>query len=350
MKKFNFIEVCAGCGGLSTGLLKNKFKALLLNDNNKNCCETLKINHQNVNIICDSMVNLKINQYKNKVDLLCGGVPCQSFSQSGKRLGLADDRGNLMLEFINMISIIKPKIFMIENVKGLVTLNNGDTLNYIIEKIKEKTNNEYNIEYKILNAFNYEVPQKRERIFIVGIKKKYNIKFNFPKESKKKIILKDILKNVPESEGAKYNETKISYFKKIPPGGCWINLSKEEQMEYLGNSYNSGGGKRGILRRLSMNEPSLTLLCSPSQKQTERCHPSENRPLNIREYARIQTFPDSYKFYGSISSKYKQIGNAVPCKLAEFLGKELRKTLKKIYLKEKIDSSKNENKPNVVNL
>lgn len=181
MSNFTFIEVCAGCGGLSSGLIKNKFKPLLLNDNDKSCCKTLQLNHKNTNIICDSMINLKINNFIDKVDLLCGGVPCQSFSQSGKRLGLADDRGNLMLEFIKMISIIKPKIFMIENVKGLVTLNNGDTLKYIIEQIINKTNNKYDISYKILNAFNYEVPQKRERIFIIGIKKEYNVKVHFPK-------------------------------------------------------------------------------------------------------------------------------------------------------------------------
>jgi site-specific DNA-cytosine methylase len=102
----------------------------------------------------------------------------------------------------------------------------------------------------------------------------------------------------------------------------------EKQKDYLGKSYYSGGGKRGVLRRLSMNEPSLTLLCSPTQKQTERCHPIETRPLTIREYARIQTFPDDYKFVGSISSQYKQIGNAVPVRMAYKLGKSIIKFLK----------------------
>ena len=99
------------------------------------------------------------------------------------------------------------------------------------------------------------------------------------------------------------------------------------QKEYLGNSYNSGGGKRGILYRLSMQKPSLTLLCTPSQKQTERCHPLEERPLTIREYARIQTFDDSYEFIGSLNSQYKQIGNAVPVELAKYMGNSLLKLL-----------------------
>jgi DNA (cytosine-5)-methyltransferase 1 len=127
--------------------------------------------------------------------------------------------------------------------------------------------------------------------------------------------------------GAKYNEEKIKLFKMIPQGGCWINLPETLQKEYLGNSYYSGGGKRGILYRLSMEKPCLTLLCTPSQKQTERCHPLEERPLSIREYARIQTFNDNYEFIGSLTSQYKQIGNAVPVELARYMGCALLKLL-----------------------
>lgn len=114
----------------------------------------------------------------------------------------------------------------------------------------------------------------------------------------------------------------------IPQGGCWVNLPEELQKSYLGKSYYTSGGKRGILHRLSMDKPSLTLLCSPSQKQTERCHPLEERPLSIREYARIQSFDDDYNFYGSMASQYKQIGNAVPVELAKYIGLSLIETLK----------------------
>jgi DNA (cytosine-5)-methyltransferase 1 len=145
-----------------------------------------------------------------------------------------------------------------------------------------------------------------------------------------KKVLKDVLHNVPQSNGAKYNEEKIKLFKMIPQGGCWINLPENLQREYLGNSYNSGGGKRGILYRLSMEKPSLTLLCTPSQKQTERCHPLEERPLTVREYARIQTFDDTYEFVGSVNSQYKQIGNAVPVELAKNMGNSLIQLLQSI--------------------
>lgn len=325
---YNFIELCSGAGGLSLGLINAGLNPLLLNDNNKDACNTLKLNHHNINILCDDMNNLNLDKYINKLDLLAGGVPCQSFSYAGKKKGIDDKRGELIISFLNIVFKIKPKIFLIENVKGLLTHNNKKTLENILKT--HNLNSVYNIKYKVLNAYNYQVPQKRERLFIIGILSKYNLEFNFPNEILEKVNLIDILNNVPDSLCAKYNEKKILLFKKIPPGGNWKNLSIEEQKKYLGKSFDSGGGKTGILKRLSMNEPSLTLLCSPSQKQTERCHPLYERPLSIRESARIQTFPDNYIFSGCLTSQYKQIGNAVPVKLAYYIGLKIIEILDNI--------------------
>ena len=323
--KYTFIEVCAGGGGLSSGLIKAGFTPILLNDNNNDCCKTLKKNHPTINIICDSMDNIDYSKYIGKVDLLTGGLPCQSFSHAGLRKGLEDSRGNLMFTFSNILNIISPKMFMIENVKGLLTHNNGETIKTIINIINQ--NDLYNITYKCVDASKYNVPQKRERVFIIGVLKTIHCNFEFPEESINKKVLKDVLYDVPISNGTKYSQEKQNLFKMIPQGGCWINLPENLQKEYLGNSYYSGGGKRGILYRLSMEKPSLTLLCTPSQKQTERCHPLEERPLTIREYARIQTFDDNYDFVGSIHSQYKQIGNAVPVELAKYMGEALKKVL-----------------------
>ena len=325
-----FIEVCAGGGGLSSGLIKSGFTPMLLNDNNRDCCKTLQHNHPDTNIVCDSMDNIDYSQYVGKVDLLTGGVPCQSFSQAGRRKGLDDPRGDLMIKFIDILHLIKPKLFMIENVKGLLTHDEGKTILKIIAALNK--HELYNISYKCLDASKYGVPQKRERVFIIGVRKDIAIPFEFPCEScgsgETKKVLKDVLLDVPLSDGAKYKEEKIRLFKMIPQGGCWVNLPEALQKEYLGNSYYSGGGKRGILYRLSMEKPSLTLLCTPSQKQTERCHPLEERPLTIREYARIQTFDDSYEFIGSLTSQYKQIGNAVPVELARRMGTALMNVLR----------------------
>jgi DNA (cytosine-5)-methyltransferase 1 len=210
-------------------------------------------------------------------------------------------------------------------VKGLLTHDSGNTIKKIIEALN--SNQLYNISYKCLDASKYNVPQKRERVFIVGVLKEIQHSFSFPEEIEVKKVLKDVLYDVPVSNGAKYSEEKKTLFKMIPQGGCWVNLPEDIQKEYLGNSYNSGGGKRGILYRLSMEKPSLTLLCTPSQKQTERCHPLEERPLTVREYARIQTFDDTYNFVGSLNSQYKQIGNAVPVELARHMGAALLNVL-----------------------
>lgn len=326
--EYNFIEVCAGAGGLSKGFINKKFKPLLLNDNDKSCIETLKLNHSNINIFKGCMLDIDLDQYKNKsIDVLMGGVPCQSFSQAGKRQGIEDDRGKLIIHFIKMIDTLNPKVFLIENVQGLVTHNKGKTLDLVIKEINKL--NKYKVDYKVLNANDYSVPQNRKRLIIVGINNNLNKTFNFPTPHVYKPVLKDVLTNCPVSEGALYKPDKIELMKKIPQGGCWVDLSLEEQKSYMGNSFDSGGGKRGILKRLDMDKPSLTLLTTPSQKQTERCHPLETRPLQILEYARIQTFPDDYKFAGSISQKYKQIGNAVPVKLAEAIAEEILKILDK---------------------
>ena len=325
--KLQFIEVCSGAGGLSSGFIHRGFRPLLLIDNDKICCKTLQNNHTEFKerVFCKSFTDTSIDysEFKN-VDVLMGGVPCQSFSQAGLRKGLEDTRGNLLLEFIQVIKNVKPKVFLIENVKGMVTHDSGNTFKHILELLSSL---EYKIHHKVLNANDYGVAQKRERLIIVGVNNSIEKEYEFPKKDSYKPVLEDVLKDVPESKGQKYNEEKKKIMELVPEGGCWIHLPEDIQKKYMKNSYYSGGGKRGIARRLSMKEPSLTLTTSPSQKQTERCHPIETRPLNIREYARIQSFPDDYEFYGTIAQQYKQIGNAVPVKLAERLADSVIKLL-----------------------
>jgi DNA (cytosine-5)-methyltransferase 1 len=192
---------------------------------------------------------------------------------------------------------------------------------------------------KILKAIYYRVPQKRERLFIVGIKKEFAslVTFEWPQPQEQIFTLKDALKkgelypcDVPHSPGQTYPEKKRKILDLVPPGGYWKDLPLELQKKYMMKSFYLGGGKTGIARRISWDEPSLTLTCSPAQKQTERCHPDETRPFQVREYARIQTFPDDWEFEGSLTQQYKQIGNAVPVNLAYAMGMSLIKLLKKI--------------------
>lgn len=323
-----FIEVCAGCGGMSSGLIEAGFSALLLNEIDKTCCETLKTNHPGVKVDCGSMADLDLTSYHP--DLLVGGIPCQSFSLAGKRQGLNDTkgRGQLVFEFGRLIDECTPKAFMIENVKGLTTHDKGETFKTIISFLKTCGGGNYNIYHDVLNAVDYNVPQKRERLIIVGIRTDISKIFQFPKKHPKKLVLRDVLYNVPPSDGFKYPDSKKRIMDMVPPGGCWVDLPEAIQVEYMAGSYGASGGQRGVARRLSMDEPSLTLTTSPMQKQTERCHPLETRPLDVREYARIQTFPDSFVFHGSVASKYRQIGNAVPIQLAKAVGLAVLNTIK----------------------
>jgi DNA (cytosine-5)-methyltransferase 1 len=321
-----FIEVCAGCGGLSSGFIKAGFKPLLINEIVPTFCKTLRKNHPGEHIYEGSMLDLNLTEYKNRVDVLQGGVPCQAFSHAGDRKGLEDPRGKLIVEFNRLINQCDPRMFLVENVKGLITHNNGDTLKQIIQLFENE--GKYSVSYKLVNAKDYEVPQKRERILIVGVRSDISREFTFPEKSKRVVLLKDVLVNVPPSPGAKYNEYKTSVMKLVPQGGCWVDLPEHIKKEYVGEkSLAAGGGKRGMAKRLSMNDFSLTLTTSPCQKQTERCHPIETRPLNVREYARIQTFPDSYEFCGSVNDQYKQIGNAVPVELAYHVARQIKSFL-----------------------
>jgi DNA (cytosine-5)-methyltransferase 1 len=321
-----FIEVCAGCGGMSSGFMKAGFTPLLINEMDKTCCNTLRKNHLGINVNEGSMLDLKLEKFKGQVDVLQGGVPCQAFSQAGERKGFDDPRGKLILEFNRLINECDPKMFVVENVKGLITHEKGETLKRVISLFEN--NGKYKVYYKLLNAKYYNVPQKRERIFIVGVSSLIKNVFNYPEKNSKLLLLKDVLNNVPVSVGATYPKHKADVMNLVPQGGCWVNLPENIKRAYMGEKcMSASGGKRGIARRLSMNEQCLTLTTSPSQKQTERCHPTETRPLNVREYARIQTFPDSYIFTGSIGNQYKQIGNAVPVNLAYEMALQIKQFL-----------------------
>ncbi|SMM99595.1 DNA-cytosine methyltransferase [uncultured Candidatus Thioglobus sp.] len=335
-KKYNSIELFAGAGGLAIGLERAGFNAVALNEIDKNACATLRKNRPDWNVIEGDISNIDFTIYKN-IDFLSGGFPCQAFSYAGNKLGFEDTRGTLFFEFARAIKEIKPKVFLGENVRGLLTHDNGKTLESIKSVIRELG---YTlIKPKVLKAIFYRVPQKRERLFLVCIRNdlvKYN-NFEWPEPFNKVLTVKDALKkgvlydsNCPESQGQIYPERKKKILSMIPPGGCWVDLPDNIQREYMQKSYFMGGGKTGMARRLSYDNPSLTLTCAPAQKQTERCHPEDTRPLNIREYARIQTFPDKWEFIGSISSQYKQIGNAVPTNLAKSMGSKLISLLNNI--------------------
>lgn len=330
VRQFNSVELFAGGGGLALGMSLAGFHHVLLNEFETAACKTLKTNRPEWNVIEGDVRHIDFTPLRGKVDFLSGGFPCQAFSYAGKGAGFNDTRGTLFFELARAVKEIQPKVFMGENVKGLISHENGRTFETIKNAIAELG---YTlVEPRVLRAIMYQVPQKRERLILIAIRNDIakRVEFHWPTPYHEVLTLRDALyqsvifdSDVPVSEGALYPEKKKRVLAMVPQGGDWRNLPEDVAKDYMGGSWLLGGGKTGMARRLSLDEPSLTLTCSPCQKQTERCHPLETRPLSVREYARIQTFPDSWNFQGSMSDKYKQIGNAVPVNLAWAVGRSL---------------------------
>ncbi len=322
--KLTSIELFCGAGGLALGMHNAGISSKLLVDFDNDCIKTLNTNKPNWNAVCRNVSDLDLEEYAGLIDVMAGGFPCQAFSYAGKSLGFADTRGTLFYEYARLIDQVKPRLVVGENVKGLLNHDNGRTLSVIVSVLE---NLGYRVAYRVLRAQFLDVPQKRERLIIFGLREDINEDIYFPVEKDYTINLREALKLVPKSPGQVYSEKKRKIMELIPPGGYWRDLPLELQKEFMGGSFHLGGGKTGMARRLSWEEPSLTLTCNPAQKQTERCHPKETRPLTVREYARIQTFPDDWKFEGSISSQYRQIGNAVPVNLGFHIGIAIRRML-----------------------
>lgn len=354
--RFKVVDLFAGVGGLSYGFSKNKnFEIVVANEYEKDIAKAYSLNHPNVKMLtCDikelDALMLKKEIRKN-IDVVVGGPPCQSYSTLGKRQN--DDRANLFKEYSRIITILKPKLFIFENVKGLISMNKGK----LIKEIEEEFNNiGYNVKYKILNAADYGVPQFRERVVLVGTKDKN--KFEYPKITHGDMeglipytTLEDALSDLPvlksgeeknqyltspknnfqkfvhdsdfltEHISPKNGNHLIKLMEALPDGGDKNNLP-----EYLrpksgfGNTYAKMWWKR----------PAPTITRNFSCPSSSRCiHPRDSRALSTREGARLQSFPDSYKFYGSISMKNLEIGNAVPPLLSVELAKQVTKFLNK---------------------
>lgn len=354
------ISFFTGAGGLDMGIQAVGFDIKLCVEIEQTYCDTLKLNHPDLNIRQGDIMDydkkrvLLESGLENgeEIDLIFGGSPCQSFSTAGKRQAFSDPRGQAMLKFAELVSEIRPKMFLLENVRGLLSAalkhrplekrgednpplseeeKAGSALVYLLNHFEG-----YDVKVKLLNAADYGVPQKRERVFIIGIKKELNKLYEFPtpthsekKEDGKKrwVTVGDVFDelDVNEHHFVTYSEERLKYMQLIPKGGGnWRDLPQEVVEKAMGGAYKSGGGKVGYFRRLHISRPSPTLLTSPHQKSTNLGHPFEDRPLSIEEYLAIQEFPKGYKVAGTLSQQYVQIGNAVPVRLAQKLGESIK--------------------------
>lgn len=339
MKNKNYLSFFSGALGLDLGLEKAGLEPLAYNEFNPKIYGTIKKNRPEISLITESILDLskdKIFEIANlkedtEIFLMAGGPPCQPFSTNGKRLSFLDERGNALVKYLQLILEIKPKYFILENVRGMLSAalikedgtndKPGTVLKYILEQFN---NSGYSLNFNLYDTSLYGVPQKRERFVLIGCLGEEKVPSVRPSGKKVKTVKEAFSKlNDEKMEYTEYSKAQLEVFKKIPMGGNWRDLSKKDQEKYMGGSLDSSGGRTGYFRRLNWDKAAPTLVTSPKMKSTGLCHPVLDRPLSIEEYAALQTFPKSWKFVGSTNDKYVQIGNAVPVEFAYALAKHI---------------------------
>jgi len=306
-QKYTVVSLFSGAGGMDIGFDKEGFKTIWANDNDKDSCETHKV-WSGAKVVWAPIEKVDLNDIP-KADVVLGGFPCQGFSLAGPRK--VDDKRNILYRyFVAVIEKIQPKAFIAENVKGILTLGNGEIIKAIVEEFSSRG---YNVQFKLLNAADYKVPEDRFRVIMVGVRKDLDIHFDYPKPNAKKVTLKDAIGDLPEPK-------------------------KDEILE---GGYSSRYMSRN--RKRSWNECAFTV---PAMAKQVTLHPSSpdmikidtdiwefgegnTRRLSWKEAAAIQTFPKDMYFAGNLVSIYKQIGNAVPVNLARAVASELYKALDK---------------------
>ena len=327
MKKYTYMDLFAGAGGMSLGFDNAGFKNLLAVEFNKDFAETYKKNFPRHNLIVDDIKNVTEKQIydiiKNeKVDVIIGGPPCQGFSIAGNigRNFIDDDRNRLFKEFVRFVKIIKPRVFVLENVAAMEKHNKGKTIKEIVSSFKEIG---YDIKYKVLNAVNYGVPQERRRIFIVGTLGENN--FEYPHEINKIVTVKDAIDDLPKLKNGETSE--------IPNHTAMKHSAQMlEKMSYVSD----GGNRNDIPEDLRPKSGDSRKYIRYNSKKPSFCvtgdmrkifHYSQNRALTCRELARLQTFPDSFVFLGNTGKVQQQIGNAVPVLLANKIALQVKEVL-----------------------
>lgn len=347
-KNRDVISLFSGAMGLDLGLKEAGLNVVIGQDFDAACLATMAVNGHKV--LGGDIRSIKPEDYLSRTGLsvgepfcLCGGPPCQPFSTAGKRLGINDPRGSLFMDFIRFINYIRPRFFVMENVKGIMSaplkhvptaehdaVDPEQKLGTVLEVILNEFNKlGYRTVFGILDAVNYGVPQFRERFVLIGSRDHEDIFLPFPTHFQchqnpdyRWVTVGDVIRDIEDETGecATLSTDRKKYLQLVPEGGNWRDLPEAFIPAAMGGAYQSGGGKVGFYRRLAYNQPSPTITTSPAQKATMLCHPRYDRPLSVREYARIQQFPDQWIFAGTTAEKYRQIGNAVPIGLGKAIG------------------------------
>jgi DNA (cytosine-5)-methyltransferase 1 len=356
------ISLFSGAMGLDLGLERAGFHIAVAVDCNPIAVATMRANRPSLPIIDRPIEDVSTGEIlkaaglkRGEPMLLAGGPSCQVFSTAGGRRSLDDPRGTLFEQFVRVVKEARPRFFVMENVRGLLSaavkhrpleergpgyprLKKGEELGSALRVVADELRSlGYYIVFDALNAADFGVPQTRHRLVFLGSRDGEPVAMPAPthvdgakKGLKSWRTLKQAIGNLAESnpEFYRFCPSKERYLKQIPTGGNWRNLPTKAKKKALGRAFDSWGGRSGFFRRLNWTKPSPALTTRPDSKATMLCHPTRLRPLTVREYARVQQFPDSWKFSGTVRMKYEQVGNAVPLGLGEAVGRAIRKAMR----------------------
>ena len=366
------VSLFSGALGLDLGLEQAGFQTSVAVELDKWCCATIRHNRPDLPLLNGDIREMDARSIlraaglrRREIDLVAGGPPCQSFSTAGRRSSISDARGGLFADFARVVEYAQPRFFVMENVRGILSaairhrpLNQrgldqpplkrdekaGSALRVIRRRLEDELG--YQVVYGLVDAVNYGVPQFRQRVIFLGSRDR-EFKSWFgpdlridellpPSHAEETTVerpyrwrtLRDAVKGLRERkpEYMSYSDARLRFLRLIPAGRNWRHLrtyGDDLVREALGGAYGSDGGKVGFFRRLTFDRPCPTVPATPIQKGTSLCHPDEDRVLSVREYARVQEFPDDWVLTGSTAEKYKQIGNAVPVGLGQAIGSAL---------------------------
>lgn len=366
-KHIPFVSLFSGAMGLDLGLEANGFEAAICVENDPEAVATINLNRPNLPVLgdirtVDGITIRELSKIKGEVPLVAGGPPCQAFSVFGNRRGVEDTRGALLLEFVRIVEELQPHVFVMENVRGLLSMpvvpanseslqqassedtKHGALLNKILNKFSEIG---YRVDCFVVNAVNYGAPQIRERVICIG--NRHGLQADFPEPLYSNRLQDDLppfrtLADAigegfvdPMPEVMNFSARKLKYLAMVPPGGNWRSLPIEIQQESMGKSWYLKGGRSAYWRKLSFAFPSPTVVTMPNHAGTSMCHPTELRAISVGEAAAIQEFPCNWRFAGSTTAKFKQVGNAVPTRLGKVTGEVISSLLDQIECGKSVD-------------
>lgn len=385
VEKYSVVSLFSGALGLDLGMEKTgRFELKACVEMVPAFCETIRANKasgrlpENLIVLEEDISQLSTQDFMDRtgikpggIDVLVGGPPCQTFSTAGRRKSVEDPRGTLLWDYLRFVEALRPKFFLMENVRGLLSAAlkhrpiaerpnkggapltedelPGSVIRLFAHDLQKIEGGPYHMDCFEVNAVNYGAPQLRERALFIGNRMGVEVDFPAPTHGiideelslfsgtslKPWATLQDAIGDLadPGEVIMDFSPRKKGFLSMVPPGSNWRSLPEEVQKESMGKAWYAKGGRSGWWRRLTMDLPCPTLVTFPNHASTSLCHPTETRALSLREYARIQGFPDDWKICGKPSEQYTQVGNAVPVRLGEVAGEVLSKALDKSTIK-----------------